>query len=646
VSKNNINIFGSYIVALLGVGIGFFLRVLVVYLTGDDLATYITFYPVVMIVAVLWGLAPGILATIASSIIVNYWFYSPINGIAINNRLKIIEAAMFIASGILVNLVFEIYRRRNKKQTKELYENNTYNRAIIESSIEAFVTLSLEGKIIDANKAAVKITGIPKGELIGTDLSSHFVESQKADEAYKKVFAKGHISDYELTIWHKSGKSRDIIYSAQTYKGVDGNFLGILVTMQDVTEQKNMVKKLKKSQENLEKKVHDRTMDLENVGRASRNVLEDLSDEKAKDEAILESIGNGLVVTDIYGRITLINKVFEELLGWKETEARGKLLTDLIGDMLDEKETFIPVQDRPINKVLKERKKLADPISGFYKRQDGTLFPVQIMESPIFSRDTFIGVVEIFTDVTKEKAIDKAKTEFVSLASHQLRTPLSAINWYTEMLLEGDMGKLTQKQKEYLSEVSLGNKRMVELVNALLNTSRLELGTLTIDPKLTDIKEVIRSVINEHKVDIITKKIKLSVLFEKNIPLIFADHKLLNMIVENILSNALKYTDAGGEVEVSLSLSDSENLLLKISDTGYGIPKNQQSSIFTKLFRADNVREKDTTGTGLGLYIVKAILDKAKGKIWFTSKENKGSTFFVTMPIKGMKSMEGKKRLE
>ncbi len=121
-----------------------------------------------------------------------------------------------------------------------------------------------------------------------------------------------------------------------------------------------------------------------------------------------------------------------------------------------------------------------------------------------------------------------------------------------------------------------------------------------------------------------------------------ADPKLLRMVMQNILSNAVKYTPNSGKIIMSISLPDKSNILIKISDTGYGIPKNQQDKIFTKLFRADNVRDKDTDGTGLGLYIVKSIVGNSGGEIWFKSKGavgNKGTTFFVTLPLNKTKKL-------
>lgn len=245
----------------------------------------------------------------------------------------------------------------------------------------------------------------------------------------------------------------------------------------------------------------------------------------------------------------------------------------------------------------------------------------------------------------KAQAIDKAKTEFVLLASHQLRTPLSTVSWYTEMLLAGDAGKLNAEQKKYLDEIYAGNRKMAELVNALLNVARMELGTLVTESEPTDVARLVQSVADEQRPQIDEKKIKLSLFFEKNIPLLQADQKLLRIVVQNLLSNAVKYTPRNGKIHLSLSSYDKRSVLLKICDNGCGIPKNQQGKIFTELFRADNVRERGTDGTGLGLYITKSITELSGGKIWFESAENKGSVFYVILPLEGIKQMKLSRRL-
>ena len=381
--------------------------------------------------------------------------------------------------------------------------------------------------------------------------------------------------------------------------------------------------------------------ELEDSQAAILNVLEDhkkdsetILKKKAVDEAILASIGDGLVVVDKEGRITYVNQAFEKMVGWTYKEVLGRDFLKVV-PREDEKGEVVPFNERILNKVLSGEIVVADLTNPFYYiRKDKSRFPTSSIVNSIVLDGEIIGVVETFRDITKEKDIDKAKTEFVSLASHQLRTPLSTINWYTEMLLAGDVGKLNTDQERYLQEVYKGNQRMVSLVNALLSVSRMDLGTFVFEPAPTNIVALVQNVIDEQRFHIDNKKITLTTTVQPNLPLIQADAKLLSMVVQNLLSNSVKYTPLKGVIGISLEvLAKEERFLLTIKDSGYGIPENQQGKIFTKLFRADNVREKDTEGTGLGLYIAKSIVDSSGGKIWFESTEQKGTTFYVALPL-------------
>lgn len=379
----------------------------------------------------------------------------------------------------------------------------------------------------------------------------------------------------------------------------------------------------------------------------ANEVTKGLRQGKAKDEAMLESIGEGLVATGKDGNIVLINRAFEDLLGWKEADLQGKLLTHVL-PILNDKGQKLEDTDVLLKKILKDGNKLSSQFlvfnQGYYQSKHGRIFPVSITISPILVEGQVIGAVEVFRDVTKEKEIDKEKTEFVSLASHQLRTPLSTINWYTEMLLSGDVGDLTDSQKKYLSEIYSGSQRMVALVNSLLNVSRLELGTFTIEPEEIDLKELVSSVAKEQEHQLAEKEINLDVNISEDLPKLQADSKLLHMVFQNLLSNAIKYTNVAGTVKIAISL-EKENILVKVTDSGWGIPKDEQDKVFSKLFRASNVKEQDTEGTGLGLYIVKSVVEQSGGSIHFESEENKGTTFFITFPKTGMKKKEGSRHL-
>ncbi|MBI4714260.1 PAS domain S-box protein [Candidatus Uhrbacteria bacterium] len=266
------------------------------------------------------------------------------------------------------------------------------------------------------------------------------------------------------------------------------------------------------------------------------------------------------------------------------------------------------------------------------------LFPVKGLGEKI---EYVVGMHE---NITQAAEVDKAKSEFVSLASHQLKTPLSGIKWFSELLVDKASGTLTKEQKQLAKEIIDANQRMIALVNALLNVSRIEMGTFKVEPKRTNLAKLV-----DKCLVLLDPKIKKHKIFlKKNYSItqkyIFTDPELIFIILQNLLTNAIQYTPCGGSVKIGL-VSRLNDLLLTVSDTGIGIPLNAQDKIFSKLFRADNARTISPYGNGLGLYIVKSILDFTGGKIWFTSKVGKGTTFHVSLPLKGMSKKTGTKNL-
>jgi PAS domain S-box-containing protein len=395
-------------------------------------------------------------------------------------------------------------------------------------------------------------------------------------------------------------------------------------------EVKEKTAELEDAYKGLDRLVNERTKQLARKMREAEESKTALEQEKAS----LLAIGDGTFILDAKGKITFVNKAFENLVGWTLKDAKGKNLIDVL-PMQDEAGQAVPCDERPIATALHFCTSTSTsnaPKTFYYVRKDGSRFPVAIVASPVTVKDKVIGAVEIFRDITREREVDKAKTEFVSLASHQLRTPLAAVSWYTEMILEGDVGVVQDGQKKYLKEIYDGNRRMTELVNTLLDTSRLELGTLKIDLQPTDLIALARSVLDEQKPIIENKKLVIVEHLNADVPTFPSDPKLLRMVCQNLLANAVTYTPPEGRVELTIS-SDPESVSIVVSDTGYGIPESQQSKIFERFFRADNVRAKDTDGTGLGLYITKSVVESFGGQIGFESQEGKGSTFYVTLPI-------------
>lgn len=389
-----------------------------------------------------------------------------------------------------------------------------------------------------------------------------------------------------------------------------------------------MTSQLAAAHQALEQKVVQRT-------RALNRKVAELEDSNAKDEAILGSVGEGLIATDSDGKVLMINKIAADLLGLDQTKIIGQDITHYV--LHDERGTLIPIRERPLQRALRTGQKVMQDVKSANKTAKHIL---AITATPVKQQDRTIGVIQIIRDVTKEKEIDRMKTEFISIASHQLRTPLSAIKWFTEILLAEDAGKLNKDQTEYAQNVADSTERMIELVNSLLNISRIESGRIIVDPKPTDLRELVTGIITDLKGKTEEKKQTLIISVHQGLPKIKLDPHLIGQVYLNLLTNAIKYTPKGGEISVTISRKGNE-VISQVTDNGYGIPKSEQPKMFKKFFRATNVAKVEVDGTGLGMYLVKSIIESSGGRIWFESEEGKGTTFWFTLPMSGMKAKAG-----
>ncbi|OGY18756.1 MAG: hypothetical protein A2900_02090 [Candidatus Chisholmbacteria bacterium RIFCSPLOWO2_01_FULL_50_28] len=396
-----------------------------------------------------------------------------------------------------------------------------------------------------------------------------------------------------------------------------------------------MAKELKGLYLGLEEKVRERTTQLLQEKETSDRLAEDLK----KFQLAVENASDQIIITDPQGSILYANKALEDTSEFTIGEVIGKNPGKLWGGQMDKK-FFEKLWDG----IKREKKTFQGELTN--KKKSGKTYIAALSITPILDKDGnvrfFVGIER---DITKAKEVDRMKTEFISLASHQLRTPLSAIKWFTEMLLAGDAGKLTKEQKEFLTQVYASNDRMIELVNALLNVSRIEEGRIAIEPVPTDLPELVSQVLTELTPKIKEKELQVVVSKHDKLPKITVDPKLIRQVYANLLSNAVKYTPEKGEIIIFISRKDDE-IISQIQDSGYGIPKDQQQKVFSKFFRADNIRTVSTEGTGLGLYIVKSIVESSGGRIWFESAEGKGTTFWFTLPAAGTPARQGSRTLE
>lgn len=366
--------------------------------------------------------------------------------------------------------------------------------------------------------------------------------------------------------------------------------------------------------------------DLRKVRAALLNVLEDTDelrrsavDERNKTMAIIENLTDGVILLNKKKQIEIINSPATELFNIGKKEAIGKCFVDLLD-----------IENIPeIKKILIDK----DRIRNIYREEVATLDSLHLEITSVLLKDEIEekGFLIIIHDVTKEKLIEKMKTEFVSVAAHQLRTPLSAIKWTIRMILDGDAGEINEEQRELLEQTYISNERMIRLINDLLDVSRIEEGRLLYDQEDARIEDVLDSVIEASQEMLRNKNMVLEVN-KKETPKVRIDKEKIGVVIQNLLENAIKYTEQGGKIKITLD-NDEKNVIFKIEDSGVGIPKSQQDRIFTKFFRAENVTRMETNGTGLGLYTTKNIVQAHKGQIWFESEENKGTTFYFTIPI-------------
>jgi len=386
------------------------------------------------------------------------------------------------------------------------------------------------------------------------------------------------------------------------------------------------------------------------IGELARNLewmkeelkknFEGLKREEEKLSAIVDNVGDAIIVLDNRKKVILANLAAQKLIVYKEEEMKGMEYYRFLRLFDDKKQIFIcnfntiDNEDCPVEKAIIAKKIVFIP-RGIYLINryeikveiDGSVSPFRDAKGEIK------GYIIVMRDVTSEREIERMKSEFVSITSHQLRTPLSSIRWYVEMLLAGDAGELNKTQKDFTTEVYQSTKKSIELINNLLDLSRIEGGTVkyTLKPVRADklVEDVISDVIPlaEASNIKIVKNFDKGTMLELNI-----DYQKAFQVIQNLIVNAINYSKGRAEVVLSLKKT-AKDIIFSCKDSGIGIPKNAQKELFKKFFRAENATVVNAQGSGIGLFICKVFVEGMGGKIWFESEgENKGSTFYVSLP--------------
>jgi PAS domain S-box-containing protein len=330
------------------------------------------------------------------------------------------------------------------------------------------------------------------------------------------------------------------------------------------------------------------------------------------------------VIIDFDGHVKSANIAAVRMFGEKQTSITGLNVFDRLESddpnhlqfLLEKYRKNVSVTDEMV-RVKKEGYKEAWALLSLFSFTD--LDGIQI------------GLMTL-VDITRQKKAEDAKSEFVSLASHQLRTPIAGMKWSAELLLMDDEKTINPRQRKYIDRLLLSIKRMAVLVDDFLRVSRFELGTFQADYQTVNLPVLFNDIIEELDTRVKQKELVVKTFYESSLHAIESDPNLVRMIVTNLYSNATKYTREKGTIHIGYTRK-ADDVIISVADNGMGIPLADQEQIFSKLFRASNAVRNVPDGTGLGLYILREAVDVLGGRVSFTSTENAGTTFEITLPL-------------
>ncbi|OIO35247.1 MAG: hypothetical protein AUJ74_07335 [Candidatus Omnitrophica bacterium CG1_02_44_16] len=341
--------------------------------------------------------------------------------------------------------------------------------------------------------------------------------------------------------------------------------------------------------------------------------------EKNQTEAIVQSLAEGLAVVNSKGEVVMMNPAAEKILGVSREQKVGKPLTQnlkgeevvsLVSDASGEKTV-------ELNATQMETKKIIRSSSALVENENGQT----------------VGMVSVLTDITKQKELDRLKSQFVSTVSHELRTPIVATQKALAVMMDKAAGPLTDDQARFLDIANRNLGRLSALINDILDFSKLEAGKMKIELVEASIGQVVEDACEGLVSWANSKDIRIIKNVQDNIPQVKADPNRIIQILNNLIGNALKFTPKGGSVTVDVASLDG-GVRVSVQDTGAGIPKEDLSRVFEKFLQLGERRQTDISGTGLGLSIAKEIVELHGGKIWAESEKGQGAKFIFTLPKK------------
>ncbi len=377
---------------------------------------------------------------------------------------------------------------------------------------------------------------------------------------------------------------------------------------------------------------------------AANKLASRLKSEKTKSDILLNAIEDGVVVIDDKKTIQLFNPAATSITGWPLDEAMGIDYHSVL-KFVDDKNVEYTDEQHPITKVFKEPTSHRDS-HAFLVSREGKRIAVSISVSPLMDDQVLNGIVAIFRDVSQERTEEAQRAEFISTASHEMRTPVAAIEGYLALALNDKVSTIDTKARAYLEKAHLSTQHLGKLFQDLLTSAKAEDGRLTNHPYVVEMGEFIEKLTEDLRFTAEKKGLTMEFVmgstadvidaretFGKVVrPLYYAqvDPDRMREVITNIFDNAVKYTETG---KVSLGITGDDTVVqIRVMDTGSGIPREDIPHLFQKFYRVDNSITRTIGGTGLGLFISKKIVELYNGRIWVTSEVGKGSTFYINLP--------------
>lgn len=368
---------------------------------------------------------------------------------------------------------------------------------------------------------------------------------------------------------------------------------------------------------------------------------------------LIQSISDGIIVVDTESKITFINSAAAEMTEWPEKEVKNFDARSIIKLIADEKTgEIIPDAQHPFSQVLAQRKRFNKTLI-LMNRKDERKYISLIISPVIIPRDNkIIGAIAVFRDVSTEKSEEQRRAEFISTASHEMRTPVAAIEGYLALALNDKVSKIDPKAREFLEKAHSSTQHLGKLFQDLLTSAKAEDGRLTSHPAIIEMGEFVKQLADDLRFGAEKKGLAVEFIINANTEkegevidtsqavgsqktiqpfyYTYADPDRIREVITNVFDNAVKYTPEGG---IKLGITGNEQVVqIRVSDTGPGISKEDLPHLFQKFYRVDNSATRSVGGTGLGLFICKKIIELYKGTIWAESTLGKGTAFYINLP--------------